>query len=180
MSQLYFIALLPDEIISAEVTAFKRYMQAHFGAAHALRSPPHLTLFPPFQWAPSREAELENALVAFSAQQQALTLRLKGFNCFAPRVIYVDVVPNEALSALQRALLRHLARTVRLEDKRAQRFHPHITIAHRDLSEAMFEPAWAHFSTVPYERACLIEALTLLKLQEGRWVVWRLCDFETG
>ncbi len=177
MSQLYFIALLPDETISAEVTAFKRQMQAYFGAAHALRSPPHITLFPPFRWMLSRDAELEDTLATFAAQQQAFTLQLKGFSCFAPRVIYVDVAPNKVLSALQRALLYHLARTIRLEEKRAQRFHPHMTIAHRDLSEAMFEPAWAHFSTVPYERTCLVKALTLLQLQEGRWVVWKEFDF---
>ncbi len=177
MSQLYFMALLPDEAISEEVTAFKRYMQTHFGAAHALRSPPHVTLFPPFQWALSQQTALENSLLAFAAQQQACTLHLKGFNCFAPSVIYVDVVPNKPLAALQRALLRHLARTIRLEDKRAQRFHPHMTIAHRDLSKTMFEPAWAYFSTVVYERTCPIEALTLLHLQQGKWVACRAFKF---
>ena len=173
---LYFIAVLPDEKIAREVTAFKQYIASHFGASHALKSPPHITLLPPFKRAEAQEADLCDALEQFAEEQPSFTLRLKGFNCFAPRVLYVDVAPNPALRELQQQLEVHLSKALNLRSDRSHGFNPHMTIAHKDLVRARFPSAWAHFSALPYERDCNIEALTLVKHNGRVWEAYR--DFE--
>jgi 2'-5' RNA ligase len=174
---LYFIAVLPDEKIAREVTAFKQYIASHFGASHALKSPPHITLLPPFKWAEAQEATLFEALEQFAEGQPPFLLQLKSFNCFAPRVLFVDVAPNPALHALQQQLEKHLEKTLNLRDDSSHGFNPHMTIAHKDLARAQFQPAWAHFSALPYERECNIEALALVKHNGRVWEAYREFEF---
>ncbi len=170
---LYFVAVLPSEDISKEVTAFKRYVEAHFGASHALKSPPHITLFPPFKRKETEEAPLISVLEAFAQEQCPFYLQFKGFNCFAPRVLFVDVVPNTMLKSMQKALEEHFEDILHLRSDRPHNFNPHLTIAHKDLSRTQFYPAWAHFSTQSYERACMIESIVLLKHNGRVWVPYR-------
>jgi 2'-5' RNA ligase len=44
----WFIAVIPPEDIQEAVTALKREAAARFESRHALKSPPHVTLIPPF------------------------------------------------------------------------------------------------------------------------------------
>lgn len=167
---LFFIGILPDEPIQKEVTAFKQDCARLFQASHALKSPPHLTLIPPFPWPLQQLKKLENALEEFAQQQRPFELQLHGFNCFQPRVIFVDIVENQQLNILQSKLFHYLEKTLDLNDERAQRFHPHMTIAHRDLQQVQFPKAWAHFSTMEYERSFQVDGLVLLEHVERKWV----------
>lgn len=106
----------------------------------------------------------------FAQIQQPFELQLRGFNCFEPRVIFVDIVENQQLKTLQSGLFHHLEKTVGLQDERAKRFHPHITIAHRDLQRRQFPKAWEHFSKIGYERSFQVEGLVLLEHVGRKWV----------
>jgi len=50
-------------------------------------------------------------------------------------------------------------------------FHPHITIAHRDLAERDFPDVWAFFREKIFERKFEADALTLLRNMEGKWEI---------
>lgn len=176
---LYFIAVVPDEKIAGEVTAFKQYIASHFGASHALKSPPHITLFPPFKRPENQEHALFDALLLFAARHSPFVLHLKGFNCFSPRVLYVDMEPNPALREIQGELEKHLGEMLGLRSDRSHGFNPHMTIAHKDLSRSQFQPAWAHFSNLSYERSCDIDALTLVKHNGRMWEAYRDFEFST-
>ena len=70
---LFFIAVLPDEAIQAEVARFKHYAARHFKSSRALRSPAHITLFSPFRWPPDKLAQLEGAkIIALDINEQRL------------------------------------------------------------------------------------------------------------
>ena len=69
---LFFIAIMPNKELEEEVYAFKKYMASHFGAQHALKSPAHITLIPPFKW----------DLAKINPFQQNLTLFSKGHHRF--------------------------------------------------------------------------------------------------
>lgn len=169
---LFFIALLPDEDIQREVTAFKQACASRYNASHSLKTPPHLTLIPPFPWPQTRLGELDRSLKEFVRKQDVFKIELNGFNCFPPRVLFVDVVQNEELKQLQMALFLHLKTTVRLEDERGNRFHPHMTIAHRDLKPGIFPAAWEHFSSQVYQRIFQADRLTLLEHVNRRWQLY--------
>lgn len=167
---LFFIAVLPDEQIQQEVTTFKNYLATHFDASHALRTPPHITLFPPFKWQSNRVNALINALDDFAAEKVSFTLALKNFGSFPPRVIYVDIEKSESLQLLQQDLEIFLSEKLHLKNERNQHgFNPHMTIAHKDLHRELYPEAWAYFSKQTYQRAFLVEAITLLQFKNGRW-----------
>ena len=167
----YFIAVLPDPVIREEVTAFKLECDRLFEARHSLKSPPHLTLIPPFRWPPGKRYELREALVEFAAQEMPFAVELENFNCFEPRVLYVDVKKNEELKALQARLAGFLDRRLGFRQKRGHGFNPHMTIAHRDLKEERFSEAWAHFSQKRYRRQFTEDKLALLRHSNGKWEV---------
>ncbi|MBK7871404.1 MAG: 2'-5' RNA ligase family protein [Saprospiraceae bacterium] len=170
---LFFIAVLPDAIIQQEVTRFKEYLSEHFGASHALKSPPHITLFPPFRWQENKLNELISILDKFAAAEKTFSLSLKNFNAFAPRVIYVDVERNESLQELQNKLETFLESELNLKNERGHHgFNPHMTIAHKDLKRELFPKAWQYFSQQEYARTCKIENITLLKYNKNRWDIF--------
>lgn len=168
---LYFIAVMPDEKIQKEVTAFKHYCQRHFGAGHALKSPPHITLIPPYRWREEQLPALRDVLDLFALGQTPFAVQLKDFAAFPPRVIFVNVRENKHLTALHTSLLKKLENSLDYHDHRAARFHPHMTIAHRDLTKPAFFKAWDHFSKQHYQRQFLVDRLVLLHHHNRKWEI---------
>ncbi len=169
---LFFVAVVPNAQIQQEVTTFKEYLAKNFGASHALKSPPHITLFAPFKWASGRVDTLRSALTDFAKNAKHFRIALKNFNVFAPRVLYIDVAPNEELAHLARQLEKYLEEHLYLKSDRRHSFHPHMTIAHKDLKRWLFPQAWAHFSQQSYERSFPVEKITLLKHNGVQWEVF--------
>ncbi|NRB52236.1 MAG: 2'-5' RNA ligase family protein [Saprospiraceae bacterium] len=170
-TDLFFIAVLPPAEIQEEVTAFKEYAATEFNSKHALRSPPHITLIPPFRWASSERDKLIRFLEGFTFSPSTIALTLENFDCFAPRVIFVDVNAELLLQQMQVQLKTEIAQHLGIEHKGPFGFHPHMTIAFRDLVEDVFQTAWAYFSTQSYLRTFAVQELTLLKHHQKGWQV---------
>ena len=168
---LFFIAILPDLEIQKEVTAFKQECAVLFNARHAFKSPPHITLQAPFRWPLDDVQELRESLVDFAHDQLSFTVRLHGFGCFRPRVIFVAPEKNKSLTEIHGQLEKHLFETVGLKNNRSHGFNPHMTIAHRDLDERIFPKAWNHFSKKTYQRQFLVENIVLLRHLKGKWEI---------
>ncbi len=170
---LYFIAVLAPAGVSEEVTAFKQYAASNFESSRALHSPPHITLIPPFSWPPRQLPDVIQEVEQVAGAIAPFWLTLRNFNCFPPRVIFVDVPENKALADLQSTLSQHLHRQLNLggEDKRG--FHPHMTVAFKDLRRRLFTPAWAYFSLIHYERTYEVREIALLRHNKQEWEVIR-------
>jgi 2'-5' RNA ligase len=173
VSRMYFLAILPAVEVSEEVTGFKEYLAVHFGARHALKSPPHITLFPPFRW-PDAGLELLCAVLGdFAALRRPFELSVKDFNCFDERVLFVDVELCLELEALERALASFLEDSIGLAKKQNFGFHPHMTIANRDLNERNFSMARDYFFAQCYRRTFSVESICCLKYDGNLWEVYR-------
>src|SRR5690606_25442095 len=98
--KLYFLALLPDDAIIKDVTKIKEYFAQQYHSKAALKSPPHITLFPPFYFPVSEEKDLIRISDQFCSTQTPFPVDLENFNAFPPRVIFVNIVPNELLGKL--------------------------------------------------------------------------------
>ncbi len=164
--QLYFIGVLPPPAIQQEITEFKRQALERFKTGHALTAPPHITLVPPFR---SSRTDF-SALAEFAEGQKAVEVQLNGFDRFDQKVIFVNVVPNEPLTALQKdlELFAHYYLGIVPE---YQPFHPHMTIAFKDLKRPIFPEAFAYFSAQNYERTFSANAITLLKYVGKNWQI---------
>jgi 2'-5' RNA ligase len=169
---LHFIAIVAPEEINHQVLQWKNYMRDRFQCKVALKSPAHITLISPFQLPDHLQAEMQTILPAFAAQQHGFPIQLKNFAAFKPRVIYVDVLPNAPLNELRAALETTLLQTNCFPVKKEERpFHPHVTIANRDLRKEDFSQAWQHFQQINYEASFMANAIALLRHNGQVWEV---------
>ena len=125
---------------------------------------------PPFWLKPELENELQNALSEFAVKQNHFPVELRDFSNFKPRVIFVNVMPNQCLVDLQRELCDYLISTARFPLVKDDRpFHPHVTIATRDLHKKSFYEAWKHFKGKKYEAGWMADGITLLRHNKKNW-----------
>ncbi|MEM9023303.1 MAG: 2'-5' RNA ligase family protein [Bacteroidota bacterium] len=175
----YFLALVPPAPVYDAVMALKEEFREAYGSKAALRSPPHLTLHMPFTWPDKKLPQLVDALARFAVGRAPVEVVLDGFGAFPPSVIFVAVRENLALRELQRALSTFARQQLGLlaPDYKDRGFHPHITIAFRDLKRAAFETAWPTFQERPFTGTFHANRLVLLRHTGKVWEVFREFGF---
>jgi 2'-5' RNA ligase len=175
----YFIALVPPSPILEQAQQWKEYFKTQFNSKAALNSPPHITLHMPFEWKQEKENLLIEKLSVFATTQNPVELELKNFGCFPPRVIFIQVVQNSELKALQSSLA-HFCKT-ELNLFNANRldlpYHPHLTVAFRDLKKQVFPKAWGVVKDLDFETKFICQELVLLIHTGKFWQVNRTFSF---
>jgi 2'-5' RNA ligase len=151
----------------------KTYFKDKYNSKASLNSPPHITLHMPFQWKEDKENILTEKLHDFAKLFLPFELELLNFNCFPPRVIYIDVVKSKLLEKLQQDLHRLCKKELNLfnANYKEHPFHPHVTLAFRDLRKQQFLMAWEEFRERKFERTFQVSAISLLKHDGMRWEI---------
>ncbi|MEB3225259.1 MAG: 2'-5' RNA ligase family protein [Synechococcus sp.] len=168
---LYFVALLLPPDLGAIASGWQHYCARTFQTQKALNSPPHITLQPPFKFPAKKIDHLHYFLSTFTQTQTPFPIHLTGFNCFAPRVVYIDMAPSPQLLSCQTQLKIAFAEQLHIHDQRYgdRPFCPHVTIAFKDLSRANFDRSWAFFQDRPLHHVFLGTGLTLLRHNGRHW-----------
>ncbi len=168
---LYFIALLPPQEIQDYANQVKQYFADKYASRHAQKSPPHITLQPPFEWASQNLPALEECLREFASQRRTVPITLSGYGAFVPRVIYINVVRSPELLALQADLMVELESKLEIVDKasKTRPFAPHMTVAFKDLTKQNFRTAWPEFEKRELYFEFTAPCLTLLQHDGRRW-----------
>ncbi|MEM6754384.1 MAG: 2'-5' RNA ligase family protein [Cyanobacteria bacterium P01_C01_bin.38] len=179
---LYFIALLPPQDIQDYATEIKQYFADNYDSKHAFKSPPHITLQPPFEWDSGKLTDLEECLQKFVRGRNSIPITLDGYNAFAPRVIYIDVVKTSELMNLQADLMVYLESNLGIVDKvgKLRGFTPHMTVAFKDLRKSEFKAAWVEFENRELHFEFNAEKLTLLKHENKKWNITQEFYFIEG
>ncbi|MBL7930813.1 MAG: 2'-5' RNA ligase family protein [Bacteroidia bacterium] len=163
----YFLAIVIPEPAFSEIEALKTALMEKHGLKGALRSPAHITLHRPFEWKEEKEEVLINTLTKFN-KPEAFTIELKDYDFFEPRVVFINVTSNPAISELHFELSRFAKEHLRLfneaEDLRG--FHPHVTVAFRDLKKPKFYELQREFSEKKFEHRFKYSGFSLLKLEK--------------
>lgn len=177
--QRFFIALVPPPDIQAIANAIKHQFAEEYASQAALKSPPHITLQPPFEWMLHDLPTLEQQLAEFARQQTLFEVELSGFAAFPPRVIYINVVKTAALLNLQTSLMANLEATLRIVDapSKQRTFTPHMTVAFRDLTEPNFNAAWQIFQERSLQLKFLVSSLSLLLHDGYQWRIYKTLPF---
>lgn len=167
----YFIALVLEEESLEKVEALKMELFERYQLKGALRSPAHITLHRPFEWRLDREENLLTVLEAFPFGP-TLDLQVLNFATFPPRVVYAHVEPDAQLEELHKRLANYCKQQLRLfnETDDLRGFHPHITIAFRDLKKPLFYELEKEFQTRTLQLELRFLEFCLLKLDK-RWEV---------
>lgn len=168
---LFFVALLPPQEMQDQATEIKQYFAERYHSRHALKSPPHITLQPPFEWHPDNIEGLEAVLRDFATTQKGVPITLSGFAAFAPRVIYINVLKTPELLALQSELMSQMEAALGIVDPVSKKrpFAPHMTVAFKDLTRQNFKAAWPEFQDKPLQFEFTGTHLTLLMHDGKRW-----------
>ena len=176
---LYFIAIVPNLNVRGLIKALKEEMKGRFNAKHALKSPAHITLQMPFKRSQDFEVTLVNTLKAFANQQQAFLTELSGFGCFSPKVLFVKVNDHKPIEIMCRHLKKALSDTLDFKaDKITSKFHPHMTIATRDLSKSEFNKAWPEYEKRKFSSSFCANGISLLKHNGKHWEIHREFSFQ--
>ena len=116
-------------------------------------------------------------MMASETRPFSLTLRNYGF--FEPRVVFIAVEENEPLRKLETKVGQVARRELKLLNARYKEraFHPHLTIAFRDLKKSTFYEAKKFYE----ERECLFEFevtdLVLFRHQKEEWQMHEMKPF---
>ncbi|MGB0176970.1 MAG: 2'-5' RNA ligase family protein [Owenweeksia sp.] len=178
-THLYFIAVIPPEPLATELNRLKKYLAEEYHSKASLNSPPHITLHMPFRWREKKLEMLFSGLEELAAAFSAFPVKLKNFGAFAPRVIFVDVAADDALDNLQKKVVEVARKNWKLDNAnyKDRGFHPHITLAFRDLRKPMFNAAWTEFSNRSFCRDFQADGFYLMKHNGDRWQEHRYFEF---
>ena len=192
----FFIALIPPVEVQDYANSVIRELSDRYHTRTS-PSPPHITLQAPFLWQMAHLSRLETCLDQFTRQsaqrqspqsqsaqsqsaqsqsaqsQPAVPIVLSGFDNFAPRVLYINVLKTPELMMLQARLMAHLETHLGIVDPIAQHrpFSPHMTVASRHLTPATFQQAWSELQLRPVEFEWVSDRFALLLHDGQRWQV---------
>ena len=166
---LYFAAVIPPDPLKSRVQALKQEFYEKYHFSHALKSPPHITLLPPFIWPETKEYEINRFLMDLSARQSPFDISLNGFGAFKPRVIYLKIIENEWLAELYHTFAGAFYPKFGLPAPPDRPYHPHMTLAFRDVTPGMFYTAWDEWKNKGFEGSFTVNSICLLKHIRKRW-----------
>lgn len=176
--QKYFIAIVPNEPVLFQIKQIKTHISENYDTNGSLRSPGHITIHMPFRWDDIKEEKLILSMQAFKYRHK-IDVELKNFSCFEPRVVFIDVVKNEELDQLQKTLVQHCKQRLQLfnqsDDMRG--FHPHVTVAFRDLKKAQFFKVWEEYKDKEFKAKFTCSSISLLKQIDDKWEVFKEFEF---
>jgi len=181
-SKQYFIALIPPSPIYDDALAMKNHFKEQYNSKASLNSPPHITLHMPFRWKEQKETELIEGFKAFVKNFNPVKVCLDNFDAFPPKVIFINVVKSELLDHLQKSIQRFCKKELNLfnANYREQPFHPHVTLAFRDLKKPNFLKAWAEFRNKEYKAEFIADKIALLKHNGKIWEVFKEFNLESS
>ena len=169
----YFMAIIPPSPVLEEALKLKEYFKEKYGSKAALNSPPHITLHMPFLWNEEKEKKLITKLQDFSRRCDPIKVCLDNFSSFAPRVVFINVAESDVLDELQKRLHRFFKRELDIfnANYKEQPYHPHLTLAFRDLKKAQYLLAWEEFSKKEFKAEFMADKIALLKHNGKSWKV---------
>jgi 2'-5' RNA ligase len=169
----YFMAIIPPSPVYEEALELRKYFKEQYGSKAALNSPPHITLHMPFLWNEEKEKKLISKLLVFSKKCDPLKVCMDNFSGFPPKVIFINVTESDALNELQKDLHRFFKTELDIfnANYKEQPFHPHLTLAFRDLKKARYHKAWEEFAKKEFKAEFMADKIALLKHNGKSWDV---------
>ncbi|PZR22172.1 MAG: hypothetical protein DI539_06195 [Flavobacterium psychrophilum] len=173
---LYFIALIPHDTVAGEVTDFKNDFAANYNSSRALRTMPHITLKAPFKLAQREHKNLMAWFDNLRPMVESFFVELEDFGSFPNKdnpVIYVKPVMTPPLERLQKSILNAFEHaypdiTIPYTERN---FHPHMTIAFRDLTPEQYARAMDVYQHKKYSANFRADTFYLLQHDGEKWNV---------
>ncbi|RYD68897.1 MAG: 2'-5' RNA ligase family protein, partial [Sphingobacteriales bacterium] len=141
---LYLTAILPPQELSEEIDEIRKELSEKYQVFAALKPPVHITLYRPLDIESKQESHLIKLLKPVGHLHKPFTQELENFDSFNNKTLFVHCVKQPLLNSLQKDISAVMYKNnIDVPDvKSNNRFHPHITIAYRDVKPETFIPLW--------------------------------------
>lgn len=172
---MYFVAIVPPEPLFTAIQGMKETACNRFNSCASLNSPPHITLHMPFRWKRKKESTLHQFFDDFKSNTEPFKIEIDGVDHFDNRVIFLSVADSIMLRQFQGRLATHMKRHLNLfnVNYKDKPFHPHITLAFRDLKKQYFDEAIHHYRSLAYSDSFQSNQFCLLKHDGNKWQVFK-------
>lgn len=176
---MYYLAIVLPPHLNQKVLYWKNFMLEKYNCKVGLKSPAHITLIPPF-W---MEEEKENLFIkdvnSLSASLKVFSIKTNNFSAFKPRTIFIALEKNTLLEKTKETTDQFFkANPVYPVTIDTRPFHPHITIATRDLFKKSFHEAWPMFEKEKFEEEWEVFGLSILRHNKKNWDVIHTSQFQ--
>lgn len=170
--QMYFIALVLPHPLNEKILKYKQMMLDRFNCKVGLKSPAHITLVPPFWMEDEKEEQLIADINLLSNQLHPFSIATNNFSAFRPKTIFIALAPSEQLNEVKKAtgdlFKNNSFYNIKID---ARPFHPHITIATRDLFKKSFDEIWPWFAEKNFLEEWTAEGISILKHNKQNWEI---------
>lgn len=170
---LFFVAIVIPDPAAREIRSLQQYAATQFSSHAALRLPPHITLVPPFIAGENQTDQVVNALGLVAHVQARFNVDLQGFGYFGKKVIYINVTAEADLGAQASGLIDALQQSGLPVKTEERLYHPHITVAYKDLKPEFFDRAITYYRETGFARKFEVQGYTLLRKDGGGWKQFR-------
>lgn len=176
--QMYFIAIVLPHHLNKKVLQYKQMMLDKYNCKVGLKSPAHITLVPPFWVEEDKEQPLINEIDTLSSRLNSFLISTDNFSAFKPRTIFIAVTPNVQLNEVKKTTDEAFKNNSYYNVKIDMRpFHPHITIATRDLFKKSFYEIWPWFAEKKFMEGWTADGISILRHNKKNWDVIHTSQF---
>jgi len=169
---LFFLAILPPKEVRDEIRVWQNWVAENFQVKAALGSPPHITIYPPVRWPLAGLSAWKNTLARFAKGMPKIPVTMQGFHHFGEQVVYADVEQSPALMHFRKSFMEYWTQSLGAKSPiHADSYHPHITLAFRNLTPVSFKGIWEKFASLAYNRKFSAGDLVLLKHLSPGWEI---------
>ena len=169
--QTHFIGVLLPDDLTCVVEECRRYMNRTYGCRSGHATPVHVTLVPPFALPRDYTTEdVVEALLRGVPQDFSFSARTENFGAFGDRTLFAAVRPapewNRLKNAAETALRGAFPGCLR---KDPRPFHPHITVANRDIPPGASTAALRVLNGKKFEEDFPVDNMTVFVRKGGGW-----------
>ncbi|MEJ6979410.1 2'-5' RNA ligase family protein [Pedobacter sp. P351] len=177
---LYLTAIIPPQDLAEEIDEIRKELSDQYKVYAALKPPVHITLYKPLSIKEDIEERLIKLLKPVCFEHEPFKIDLLNFDSFNIQTLYIAAVKNPLLSALQKDLSAVYTKNKidSKEIKSHSAFHPHITIAYRDIPPGVFPVIWNEYKNKKFKRSFLADHFSLLKHDGKRWQLFKEFPFQ--
>lgn len=172
---LYLTAILPPPELSEQIDDIRKELSERYKIYAALKPPVHITLYRPINIKDDFENTLIKLLKPVCYSHTPFTQDLLNFESFNIQTLFISAVKNPLLGSLQKDIASVFNKN-KIDPKEVKgntTFHPHITIAYRDIPPDVFPKIWQELKNRKFKRSFLIDRFTLLKHNGKQWQVFK-------
>ena len=161
--------VLPPELTDKILTLKKEFAEAYQCKA-ALKPPVHITLYPPYKDCDDHESEVKKVLTKCLGSQEVFDLQIKGFDAFKNNgVIFLDILKSDQLKQLHKGVTTQMTKLLQPDIKDNQPYHPHITIAFRDIPKDIFPQAVKDYLPRKFEAKFTVDKVCFWRHSGRNW-----------